>query len=274
VREVVTVEIEPAVVEAGVHFRQFVGDPLADPRSRLLIEDAGTYLRSSTRQFDVIVSEPSNLWIAGMADLFTRDFYRAARARLRPAGVFCQWVQCYQTSPATVNTVLRTFASVFPRGHAFYVDGAEDLILVASPDRDLPLDLEALAARMSAPDAAQNLAGVGIASVADLVRFYRGRVASYVASAGPGPVNTDDNAYLEHRAPFDLLEGGTSAPLFDWPAFAVSDLASEMSHAPAATALLSYAIERAAEARRESAARGLSRVRALLLGAPAATPAP
>ena len=274
IREAVTVEIEPAVVEAGAQFRQFVGEPLADPRSRLLIEDAGTYLRSTRRRFDVIVSEPSNLWIAGMADLFTRDFYRAASARLRPGGVFCQWVQCYQTSPATVNTVLRTFASVFPRGQAFYIDGIQDLILVASPDRDLPLDLEGAATRMSPPGVARDLAGVGIESVADLLRYYRGRVGSYVRSAGPGPVNTDDNAYLEHRAPFDLLEGDTSARLFDWPPFAVSDLASELSHAPGAAALLTYAMERATAVRNEPAARGLGAARALLASSGPAAPAP
>lgn len=274
VREAVTVEIEPAVIEAGSQFRTFVGDPLADPRSRLLIEDAGTYLRSSTRRFDAIVSEPSNLWIAGMADLFTRDFYQAARARLRSGGVFCQWVQCYQTSPGTVNTVLRTFGGVFPHGHAFYIDGAEDLILVASADRDLPLQPDSLAFRMSAPSAARNLAGVGIESAADLLRFYRGRISSYVQSAGPGPVNTDDNAYLEHRAPFDLEEGLTSASLFAWPPFAVRDLASELSRDPGATDLLARAIERAAAARNGPAVRGLSQARTLLAGAPGRTPSP
>lgn len=275
IRAALTVEIEPAVVEASTtHFRAFVGEPLADPRSRLLIEDAGTYLRSCAQRYDVIVSEPSNLWIAGMADLFTRDFYRAARSRLRLGGVFCQWVQCYQTSPATVNTVFRTFASVFPHGQAFYIDTAEDLILIASPDRDLAIDPDSLAAAMSPPDAARNLAGVGILSPADLIRFYRGRIQSYVRSAGPGPINTDDNAYLEHQAPFDLLHGGTSAPLFAWPPFAVTDLASELSGRPDAAALLNRAIGRAGGAENGAAAAGLRRVREALAGPPPSPTSP
>lgn len=269
VRRALTVEIEPAVVEASTsQFREFVGEPLADPRSRLLIEDAGTYLRSTARRFDVIISEPSNLWIAGMADLFTRDFYRAARSRLREGGVFCQWVQCYQTSPATVNTVFRTFGTVFPHGQVFYVDTAEDLILVASADRELALDPSALAAAMSPPGVARNLAEVGVLSPADLLRFYRGRIRNYVARAGRGPVNTDDNAYLEHQAPFDLLVGGTSAPLFAWTPSAVSDLADELSGRPTAADLLDRAAERAAAAENEAAASGLRRAREALSAAP------
>jgi spermidine synthase len=269
IREALTVEIEPAVVEASsTHFREFFGEPLADPRSRLLIEDAGTYLRSTSRRYDVIISEPSNLWIAGMADLFTRDFYRAARSRLREGGVFCQWVQCYQTAPATLNTVFRTFATVFPRGQVFYVDAAEDLILVASPDRDLRLDPDSLAAAMSRLEVARSLSQVRILSPADLLRFYRGRISSYVARAGPGPINTDDNAYLEHRAPFDLLAGGTSASLFAWPPFAVSDLAGEISRYPDAAEVLDRAVERSAAAGNTGAAAGLSRVRQALTSAP------
>ncbi|HEY7727730.1 MAG TPA: fused MFS/spermidine synthase [Candidatus Eisenbacteria bacterium] len=264
IREALTVEIEPAVVEAGVLFREFVGEPLADPRSRLLVEDAGTYLRSSARRFDVIISEPSNLWIAGMADLFTRDFYRAARGRLRPGGVFCQWVQCYQTSPATLSTVFRTFTSVFPHGQAFYVDFSEDLILLASPDRELRLEPESLAAGMATPEAARNLAGMGILTPADLLRFYRGRIESFVQRAGPGTINTDDNAFLEHRAPYDLLEGDTSGPLFAWPPSVVSDLASELSRQAGGAELLRRAIDRAAEEKNEPAAEGLRRAREAL----------
>jgi spermidine synthase len=269
VREALTVEIEPAVVEASSrHFREFFGEPLADPRSRLLIEDAGTYLRSCAQRYDVIVSEPSNLWIAGMADLFTREFYRAARSRLNKGGVFCQWVQCYQTSPATLYTVFRTFGSVFPRGQVFYVDSAGDLILVASPDRDLPLDLDSLAAAMNPPRVARSLAEVRILSPADLIRFYRGRIQSYVERAGRGPINTDDNAYLEHRAPLDLLKGGTSAPLFAWPDFAVTDLAGALRRYPGAAELLDRAADRAAAVGSESAAAGLRRARDALTTLP------
>jgi hypothetical protein len=258
VRDVLTIELEGAVVEAAPQFRADAGDPLADPRSRLLIEDAGTYLRSTRRRYDVIISEPSNLWIAGMADLFTRDFYRVAASKLEPAGLFCQWVQCYQTSPSTLHAVFRTLATRFPHGQLFFVDGSADLIILASPDRDVPIPLDRLEAGFALEPVARDLARVGVASVADLLRYYRGRLERVAADAGPGPINTDDNAWLEHRAPFDLLSGEGSDPELAWSPQVARDLAASIEGDSArVSAVLNEAAERAAAAGGEGAARGL-----------------
>ena len=262
IRDALTIELEDAVIEAAPQFRADAGDPLADPRSRLLIEDAGTYLRSTRRAYDVIISEPSNLWIAGMADLFTRDFYRTAASKLRPGGIFCQWVQCYQTSPATLQTIFRTLAGRFPHGQLFFVDKSADLIILASPDRDVSLDLDRLASGLSRPEVARDLARVGVGSLADLLRYYRGRLDRVAAEAGPGPINTDDNGWLEHRAPFDLLAGATSEHELAWsPEVAVDLAASIASDRDRAVVLLDEATERAKAAGNEGAVLGLTMAR-------------
>ncbi|HXF58671.1 MAG TPA: fused MFS/spermidine synthase, partial [Candidatus Saccharimonadales bacterium] len=108
VEKVLTLELEGAVLEAAPFFESAAKRPLTDPRSRLVVEDAGTYLRSTSENFDVIISEPSNPWIAGVGNLFTREFYEDARRRLNPGGVFCQWIQTYAVSEATLATVLRS----------------------------------------------------------------------------------------------------------------------------------------------------------------------
>ena len=84
VRKALTIELEGSVIEAAPFFEEAAFRPLADPRSHLVVEDAGTYLRSTKENFDVIISEPSNPWIAGVGNLFTREFYEEARRRLRP----------------------------------------------------------------------------------------------------------------------------------------------------------------------------------------------
>ena len=61
----------------------------------------------------MILSEPSNPYRAGVASLYTQEFYRAVRDRLKPDGVFVQWVQAYEVDGFTVNTVLATARSVF-----------------------------------------------------------------------------------------------------------------------------------------------------------------
>ncbi len=257
VREAVTLEIEKAVIDAAPWFRDGAFEPLADPRSRLVIEDAGTFLRSTSRQFDLVISEPSNPWLAGVGDLFTREFYRAAAARVRPGGLFCQWVQCYEISPETLRTVLRTMAGRFPHGHVFFFRPSNDLVIVASPDREVPLDPATLKGVFERVAVARDLARVGVPSVADLLRYYRGRLERLAAAAGPGPINTDDNGWLEHRAPLDLVLPPASSEPFGWSGEVAADLAGSLGPDPdRAAGLLLEAVDRAVAVADRASARG------------------
>jgi spermidine synthase len=111
IREALTLEIEQAVIDAAPYFKAGAFDPLGDPRSRVVVEDAGTFLRSTPHTFDVIISEPSNPWIAGIGDLFTREFYDAARhGSLRAA---CSASGCSATRSAEHVDHLRTLSNRF-----------------------------------------------------------------------------------------------------------------------------------------------------------------
>ncbi len=208
-----TLELEGAVIEAAPFFEAAAHRPLADPRSRLVVEDAGTYLRSTKENFDVIISEPSNPWIAGVGNLFTKEFYEEARRRLNPGGVFCQWIQTYSVSQATLSTVFRTVVTTFPHGQLFYVESSADLIILASPDRELYLDRASMQAVLQRPEVAADFARIGIHSLQDVLGAYRGRLDRVAREVGPGPINTDDNSWLEHEAPLDLITPQTESPL-------------------------------------------------------------
>ncbi|MBI1949984.1 MAG: fused MFS/spermidine synthase, partial [Acidobacteria bacterium] len=111
-REIDCVELEDAVVEGSRFFDQESGAPLDDPRVRLVVNDARNHLLLTDRVYDVIISEPSNPWVAGAAGLFTRDFFALARSRLAPEGLFCQWVQLYELTAGDFRAILRGFAGV------------------------------------------------------------------------------------------------------------------------------------------------------------------
>ena len=228
IRRALTIELEAAVIEAAPFFEAAALRPLSDPRSRLVVEDAGTYLRSTKEVFDVIISEPSNPWIAGVGDLFTKEFYEEARRRLRPGGVFCQWVQTYSVSPVTLSAVFRTVATTFPKGQLFYVESSGDLIILAAPDRDLNLDRAAMSAAFSRPEVAQDFARIGVRSIQDVLGAYRGRLDRIVREAGPGPINTDDNSWLEHRAPLDLIAPQQENPLLTRSSQVEADLKASL----------------------------------------------
>ncbi len=113
-----------------------------------------------TETYDVIVSEPSNPWMAGIASLFTREFFEGARDRLAPGGVLCQWAHTYDISNADLRSIVATFLSVFPDGTMWLV-GDADVLLVGSTE-PLEVRIEGIAAAMRRPGVAEDLATVGV----------------------------------------------------------------------------------------------------------------
>ncbi|HEX6242611.1 MAG TPA: hypothetical protein VFZ61_16975, partial [Polyangiales bacterium] len=131
VRHVEAMELERAVVEAAVDFfsdvshlkRKRAQFPYVDePRLTLHSDDGRNFLASTPAQYDVIISEPSNPWLTGVADLFTVDHFRIAKRALKPDGVYGQWVQLYELSPENVKIIYRTFAEHFRYVVAFSAD--------------------------------------------------------------------------------------------------------------------------------------------------------
>jgi spermidine synthase len=126
-----SIEIEPQMVEAARLFGQRVERAYTDPRSQIHIEDARGWLARSGRRFDVIVSEPSNPWVSGVAGLFTHEFYRQMARRLKPEGLLVQWLQTYELDDPLLAQMLAALLQEFPHAQAWFANEA-DLIVVAS----------------------------------------------------------------------------------------------------------------------------------------------
>lgn len=201
-REVTAVEIEPAVVEASRLFAAFNHRPLDDARVRLVLDDARNVLLLSRDRHDVIISEPSNPWMSGPAKLFTREFFALGRERLRPGGLFVQWLQLYGMMEPSLKALMRTFQRVFP--HVLVFQAAPgDLLLVGSAE-PLRVPVAQVRARMAEPAVARDLARAGVRDVLDLLGRLRLGAAEASAWAGEGLLNTDDNALIEFAAPWQL----------------------------------------------------------------------
>ena len=197
------VEISPEVVEASHFFDRENDGALARPGVRLIVGDGRSHLLLSPRTYDVIVSEPSNPWMAGVASLFTRQFFEAARARLKPEGLLCQWAHTYDISPQDLQSIVRTFGSVFPQGTLWMVGGG-DLLLIGARDGEILPRLSAVEPGSRKGRAAAALVDVGIAdgtaSFALLSQFAAGprEMEKYGAGA---VIQTDDRTALEYSAP-------------------------------------------------------------------------
>jgi spermidine synthase len=195
------VEIEPAVLAADEFFRPYNGNPTADPRLRVHIDDGRMFIAHAKPNYDVIISEPSNPWLAGVNNLFTVDFYRLVKAHLNPGGTFCQWMQFYEMSGTTLASLMRSLNEVFPHAQVFLV--GRDILFVANQD-ERPLDLARVAERLKRPQVAKDLARANIAVPADLVALRQATLSEIVARLPQAPLNRDDRPYVEYRAPMDL----------------------------------------------------------------------
>ncbi len=203
------VEIEPAVMGAAGVLTQLNRNVLQDPRVHITIDDARNFLFTTRKQYDLIVSEPSNPWIAGVATLFTREFYHAAQRHLAPGGVFVQWVQAYSLFPEDLRMVLATFLSEF-QGATLWHGDATDLILMAPsvPASEILNRTQVLYSHVGLHEDFKQL---GMDNQAGLFAFYMLDDASLRKFSSGVRLNTDDLTLLEYHAPRSLLVQGLEA---------------------------------------------------------------
>ena len=197
------VELSPEVVEATELFSEVNQDALADPRTRMIVGDGRNHLALAEDRYDVIISQPSSLWIAGMADLFTREFFHDCRQKLAPGGLVGVWLQAYALEPEDVQTIVATFADAFPHVAMWELMPGIDYLLVGSA-APVEVGLERLATRLERPGVQRDLARSGGGDALDLLCSYVMGDQGIQKLADDAPLNTDDNARLEFAAPKGL----------------------------------------------------------------------
>jgi spermidine synthase len=190
-------EISDEVVEASAFFEPENYSVLNDARVRLVTADARNYLMASPDRFDLIVSEPSNPWISGIANLFTDEFLQLARSRLQPGGIMTQWFHVYSMSDADLKTMLKTFDDNFEYVSVWKIQ-AGDLALIGS---DKP---HALSLFYASQSGAEEFARAQVRSGRDLASLYifgGDALSRYVVDAR---TNSDVTPVIEFNAPRHL----------------------------------------------------------------------
>jgi spermidine synthase len=130
--QVDVVELEPAVDEMARRCAPINHNMLYHPKVRRIYNDGREVLLTTSARYDLIVSEPSNPYRAGVASLYTREFYAAAQKRLNSSGLFLQFLQAYEIDPQTLQITLATLRSVFPYVEVWNTIREDDLTLVAA----------------------------------------------------------------------------------------------------------------------------------------------
>jgi predicted membrane-bound spermidine synthase len=162
--QVDTVEIEEQVVEAAKGFRPRNERVYSDARSHITIDDAKTFFSTYGKRYDVIVSEPSNPWVSGVAGLFSDEFYRHTRRHLSKGGLFVQWIQLYEIDVGLVVSILKALDANFT-DWVVYAANDIDAIVVASNGGELQAPSPAI---LRLPEVQAAMQRVGLRDLQDL----------------------------------------------------------------------------------------------------------
>jgi spermidine synthase len=206
VEQVTQVELDPLVTAAARSwFATFNDRALEDPRVEVVTNDGRNYVESAGKRWDVIVSEPPNIWVSGVSGLFTREFYEAARRHLAPGGILCQWFPVHELERDDLRLALATLTTVF-REAAVWTNGV-DAVVVAADALPRP-DAARLAAAAADPRIARDLKDLslppgGLPALLDHPFLAASQVPGFVA--GAKPENVDDRPLLEFRTARNLF---------------------------------------------------------------------
>ena len=196
VESINVVEIEPAVVAAERFFSDYNHGGISNPRVHVMLADARHLLQASRETYDVVFSEPSNLFVSGMVNLYTAEFYRAVRARLNPGGVFLQWVHYYQMTPGDVKGAIHTFLTVFPQA-VYWINEYGDSFLMGRDGGGVELDLDGWKRRLRNTAVAADLRRIEVSPPLTLVGFYLWGPGDLARLTTGARLCTDDFPYLE-----------------------------------------------------------------------------
>lgn len=198
------VDINDQVFTAAKYFEPWNNHVLTNPKTRLILQDGMAHLGLTRENYDVIISEPSNPWMAGMASLFTRDFFDSAAQRLTADGIYVQWFHCYQMDWSSFALIGRTFAEVFPASLLVSCEPgglSQDFLFVGfKNEKGLNWD-----------NARKNIEYTRRSSNIHLAypELFRRLIVCEDLKAlfGAGPVNTFNRPLLEYAAPKLMYQG-------------------------------------------------------------------
>jgi hypothetical protein len=187
------------VLEAAKLFAQWNRGVCTNDRTHIYHDDARTVLKLSSQKYDAIIAEPSNPWMAGVASVFSREFYQLVASRLKPGGLMTQWFHIYEMDDQTLFLVLRTFASVFPKMEIWDL-GDNDIILLGSQQAwETGPEIYQKVFALERPRAA--LASIGLLTPETVLARQFASQSTAFAIPGPGPTHTDDHPILDYQAP-------------------------------------------------------------------------
>ena len=210
-REIDSIEIEPAMVIGAMAFAPRVLRPYHDRRSHVFYEDAKSYFARYGKRYDVIMAEPSNPWVNGVAGLFSTEFYRDTKRYLAPGGLFVQWLQVYEFNDVLFASILGALRENFS-DYEIYESNPGDLLVVAVAEGRVPRPLSLPAGERGFMEQLDRL---GITRIEEIGARSLGtmREIDPLFASLQAPVNSDFRPFVQLEAARARFEGSRAQGL-------------------------------------------------------------
>ena len=211
-------EISPEVIEASRFFEHVNEKPLNDKKLKVIEDDGLAALRLSPYKYDVIISQPSNMWSAGVGNLFTKEFFADCRSKLKPGGYVAQWFALYEMDERSLQLIIRTAYSEFEHLSLWHL-GTNDILMLCS---ETPFDFSLEKITRNYEQVKPFISADNIA-IYSLPIFLSQQInlndAALQLYAKEGPINSEDFPLLELWTPkaYFLNESPTEfESIMDW----------------------------------------------------------
>ncbi|MCU1324640.1 MAG: Spermine synthase [Bryobacterales bacterium] len=206
IEHITVCEIEPVIPPASTkYFGEQDYRVALNPKTRIVFDDARHYLMTANDKYDIIASDPLDVFVKGTAALYSKEYFESVKRHLNPGGMFSLYVPLYETDEPTFMSELRTFFVAFPEGSVWanLRDGlGYDMVFFAQLG-PLRINLDTVEAKFSAPEhepVRQSLRDIGINNLYDLFSTYTGNSKDMYPWVKDAPPNTDGDLKLSYLA--------------------------------------------------------------------------
>lgn len=203
INEVDVFEINPLVAEVNHYFNQHNRSVLDNNKVNLILADARNYMLASKKFYDVIISEPSNPWLAGEGFLFTKEYYQIVRDKLSKDGVFMQWIGAYDFSVSDLKIMLNTINSVFPYIQIWSDRAGSDIYVIGSMENKI-YDYQHVSQRLQEENIRSDFEIIGVGTNSAILHgaelffsFYIGDQNSFQDYIQGSAINSDNKPIIE-----------------------------------------------------------------------------
>jgi spermidine synthase len=206
IQKITICEIEPLIPPAST---RYFGDAdyhvALNPRTHIVFDDARHYLLTTTEKFDIIASDPLDVFIKGTAALYSKEYFDSVKSHLNPGGMFTLYVPLYETDEPTIKSELATFFDAFPYGTiwANTRNGqGYDMVFMGQVE-PLRINIDETQERITREDHApvrESLREIGVNSLLDLFSTYAGNAPDLAPWTAGAALNSDANLRLSYLA--------------------------------------------------------------------------